>query len=68
MDFVSALEIVTGKKAELRLLDMQPGDVKETYSDTNQLQNWVDWVPSVSIAEGVEKFFFWYQKYYKKNN
>ena len=66
-DFISALESALGKKAETRLLEMQPGDVHSTFASTERLENWVDWKPQVSIKEGVAQFVNWYKDVYRPN-
>lgn len=64
-EFIFALETIIGKKAQLKLLDMQPGDVQNTFSDTKRLQDWIDWTPAISITEGVQNFVDWYKKHYQ---
>jgi len=46
---------------------MQPGDVSKTYSDTQLLENFVNYKPTTKIEEGVKKFVDWYINYYQKN-
>ncbi len=64
MDFISALEKRLGKKADMRLLPMQPGDVPETYADVDDLMAEVGFKPSTSIEEGIGRFVEWYREYY----
>jgi UDP-glucuronate 4-epimerase len=64
MTFIHAMELAIGKKAELNMLPMQPGDVKETYADTSSLINATGYRPQVSIEEGVKRFIEWYREYY----
>ena len=66
MDFIAALEDHLGRKAQMRLLPMQPGDVPETYADVDDLMAEVGFKPSTSIWEGIGKFVEWYREYYKK--
>ncbi len=66
MDFIAALEEHLGKKAEMRLLPMQPGDVPETYADVDDLMTEVGFKPSTSIEEGIGRFVTWYREYYGK--
>ncbi len=65
MQFIEILEKKLSLQADKVFLDMQKGDVKETWADINSLQKWVDYSPSTSIEEGIEKFIEWYIKYYK---
>lgn len=64
MDYISAIEQNLGIRAKKEFLAMQPGDVQVTSSDTSLLQQWVNYRPSTSIQEGVEKFVSWYQEFY----
>jgi UDP-glucuronate 4-epimerase len=66
MDFIAALEDHLGRKAKIRLLPIQPGDVPETYADVDDLIAEVGFKPSTSIQEGIGKFVEWYREYYEK--
>ena len=66
MDFIAALEDHLGRKAKMRLLPMQPGDVPETYADVGDLMAEVGFKPGTPIREGIGKFVEWYREYYKK--
>ncbi len=66
MDFIAALENHLGRKAQMRLLPMQPGDVPETYADVDDLMDEVGFRPDTSIDEGIGRFVGWYREYYKK--
>src|SRR5664279_1278245 len=45
MDFIGALEQALGKTAEKNYLPMQPGDIKATFADTIELEEWVGFKP-----------------------
>ncbi len=64
MDFIALIEKTLGRKAEVELLPMQPGDVKETYADISSSQRDFDFHPAVTIDEGVPRFIEWYREYY----
>ncbi|MBL1406460.1 MAG: NAD-dependent epimerase [Rhizobiales bacterium] len=64
MDFIGAIENAVGKKAELQLLPMQPGDVPDTYADVTDLIKDVDYKPDTSIQDGVSRFVNWYRGFY----
>jgi len=66
MDFIAVLEDHLGRKAQMRLLPMQPGDVPETYADVDDLTAEVGFKPGTSIREGIGRFVAWYREYYKK--
>lgn len=64
MDFIRAIEKVTGKKAILNMKEMQKGDVETTWADTTALERDYGYCPKVGIEEGVEKFVKWYREFY----
>ncbi len=61
---IDVLERCLGRKAERRLLPMQPGDVPETYADIDDLVKDVGFRPAISLEEGVARFVEWYRNYY----
>ena len=62
--YVEAVEAALGLKAELRLLPIQPGDMRETYADVSELEKWVGYRPVIEIDEGVRRFVAWYKDYF----
>ncbi|MFN7625626.1 MAG: NAD-dependent epimerase [Pirellula sp.] len=62
--FIEILETVIGKRADIRYLPLQPGDVLETYADVDSLSEAVGFAPSTSIEDGIAKFVAWYRTYY----
>jgi len=46
-------------------LPLQDGDVPATYANTDLLNDWVGFVPAVTVQEGVDNFIAWYRDYYK---
>ena len=64
LDFIHALEDATGKRAELRFLPMQAGDVEKTYADISETQRDFDFSPKTGVAEGLGHFVSWYKEYY----
>ncbi len=63
MDYIAAVEKYAGKKAEMRMLPMQPGDVSRTVADISKLRA-LGWAPSTRIDEGIARFVEWYRGYY----
>ncbi|MBY8189929.1 NAD-dependent epimerase [Vibrio fluvialis] len=66
MDFVKAIEDELGIEAKKKFREMQPGDVYQTYADTQDLFEATDYRPKVSVKEGVAEFVQWYRKFYQK--
>ncbi|MDX8391168.1 MAG: NAD-dependent epimerase [Mariprofundaceae bacterium] len=63
--FIEVLEDVLGRKAEKRMLPMQPGDVPATAADVQALTDAVAFSPDTSIEKGLCDFANWYREYYK---
>jgi UDP-glucuronate 4-epimerase len=53
-----------GKRAEKKMLPMQPGDVHATYADIDALRAAVGFAPSTPLATGIGRFVEWYKAYY----
>ena len=64
MDFISLLEKEIGKKAIKDFLPMQPGDVEETFADTENISEYIGFKPSTNIKKGIKEFISWYKNYY----
>ena len=67
-DYIKAIELNLEKKAKIVYEDMQPGDVKATYANTESLENEINFKPNTSINDGIKKFISWYISYYKKSS
>jgi UDP-glucuronate 4-epimerase len=65
MDYIEAIEEAIGKKAVKNMLDMQPGDVKQTYADVSLLEALTGYVPTTDVKAGIQAFVEWYRDYYK---
>ncbi|HEX9985059.1 MAG TPA: NAD-dependent epimerase [Thermoanaerobaculia bacterium] len=65
LSYISVLEKYLGKKAEMSLLPMQPGDVPATMADVSELEAAVGFRPRTSVDEGVRRFVEWYREYYR---
>jgi len=64
MRYIQALEKALGKKAQLELLPMQPGDVQATEADISRLVSDLGYRPQVDVETGVTRFVEWYCDYY----
>jgi UDP-glucuronate 4-epimerase len=63
--FIEVLENALGKKAEMKLMPMQPGDVPATYADIEDLTNDVGFKPTTPIEVGIPRFVKWYREFYR---
>ena len=62
--YIEVLEDCLGRKAERRLLPMQPGDVPDTWADVEALHRDVGYSPSTPVEVGVARFVEWYRDYH----
>ncbi|MFN7137003.1 MAG: NAD-dependent epimerase [Thermomonas sp.] len=62
--FVELLEQHLGRKAQMELLPLQPGDVPDTEADVSDLIAETGYRPQVAVEEGVARFVRWYRDYY----
>ena len=65
MDFIKEVEKNICKKAKIKFLPLQKGDVIKTYSNTSKLFKYFNYKPKVSIKIGIKNFINWYLDYYK---
>lgn len=68
MRYIEVIEECIGKKAEKNLLPLQPGDVPDTWADTDALAEDVGYRPSTPIEVGVKNFVDWYLDYHRKGS
>ncbi len=61
-DAITTIELATGRKAEIDYQPRHPSDVADTWADVSKARQLLDWVPSVSFAEGVERLVQWYRE------
>ena len=64
MEFIDLLEKHLGRKAQMRFLPMQPGDVEETYADTSALESLIGPMPRTGVDEGLARFVAWFKRYH----
>ena len=65
MKVVALLEEACGRKAEIEMLPMQPGDVPATYADISAISRDLGYAPATSIDVGVPAFVEWYKSYHR---
>jgi len=62
---IGVIEQACGRKAERRLLPMQPGDVRDTFADVSAIQRDLGFVPVTAIEVGIPRFVDWYRAYHR---
>lgn len=58
---VKTLENEIGKKAVLKKLSMQSGDVNRTFADISKAKELIGYDPKTKFEEGIKKFVNWYR-------
>ena len=65
LDFIEEIELNLDKKAEKIMLPMQPGDVKRTWANVDDLIEDYNYSPKTTIQQGVKEFVEWFKLFYK---
>jgi len=64
MEFIKLLEEKIGKKALINFKPMQTGDVVGTFADVTKIKDWINFSPSISLKDGLDRFVNWYINFY----
>lgn len=59
MEMVETIEKILGKKAKLKRLPMQPGDVNRTCADITYSKEKIGYDPQITFNEGIKRFIEW---------
>lgn len=62
--FIKKIEAAIGKKAKIKYLSKQKGDVFKTRADISRARNMLNYKPKVGLEEGLQKFIKWYRQFY----
>ncbi|MEA3343752.1 MAG: GDP-mannose 4,6-dehydratase [archaeon] len=57
---IETIENALGKKAKIRRMPLQPGDVTITYADITKSKKLLGYSPETSIEQGIRNFVKWY--------
>ena len=68
IDFIQNIESALDIKSIRDYKSIEPGDVIETFANTDALQKWINFVPNTSLEIGIKKFIDWYKTYYCKDS
>jgi UDP-glucuronate 4-epimerase len=64
INFIEILEKLWGKSTNKIMMPIQPGDLVKTVASVSKIQKYADYLPKISIEDGLEKFTDWYRDYY----
>jgi len=56
-DLIGMMEDIIGKKAKVKYIEKQKGDVRDTLADVSKASGLLRWVPKVDISGGLKKFY-----------
>ena len=59
---IDLIEQELGKKAQIKKLPEQPGDVHRTYADIGKAERFLHYQPKVPIEQGIRLFIAWYNE------
>ena len=65
LDYIQTIEHCLGRKAQLQMLPIQPGDIAATMADVSRLERATGFRPTTPVAEGVRRFIDWYRGFYR---
>jgi UDP-glucuronate 4-epimerase len=57
---IGMIEKVMGKKAFIKTLPDQPGDVHQTFADISKAKRLLNYEPQVQLEEGLQRFYNWF--------
>jgi UDP-glucuronate 4-epimerase len=61
-ELIRLIEEAFGKKANVKMLEPQPGDVSITYADISRAERKLGYHPKIKIEEGIKRFVEWYKR------
>ena len=62
-ELIEKIEEMVAKKADIKYIEKQKGDVRDTWADVSKAKEILHWVPKVNINSGLERFIEWYKWY-----
>jgi UDP-glucuronate 4-epimerase len=60
-ELIRLIEEALGKKANIEMLEPQPGDVSVTYADIAKAKRMLKYQPKVKMEKGIRRFVEWYK-------
>jgi UDP-glucuronate 4-epimerase len=67
IEFLEAIEVALGHRAQRNMLPLQMGDVEETWGSSQLLSELIDYVPTTNVTVGVHNFVEWYRGWARGN-
>ncbi len=64
MRYLEVLQEALGKRADMKMIPIQPGEPKDTWADVKRLHDLTGFTPATPIETGIENFVTWYKAHY----
>jgi UDP-glucose 4-epimerase len=61
-ELIKRMEEMVGRKADIKYIEEQKGDVRDTWADVSKARDILHWVPKANIISGLKRFIEWYKK------
>lgn len=61
-EMIQTIEEVTGKKANIRQMPEQEGDVPHTFADISKAKRLLNYQPTTKLKEGIQAFYDWFRE------
>ena len=65
-DLISIIESVSSKRAKIKKISLQQGDINTTCAEISKAKNLLGWEPQISFAEGIKRYWLWANQRDKK--
>jgi UDP-glucose 4-epimerase len=65
-ELINEIEKIVGKKAKVKYVEKQRGDVKDTLADVGKARELLNWTPKVDINAGLKSFMEWFISHFDK--
>ena len=62
---IDEIEKIVGKKAKIKNIEKQKGDVRDTWADVSKAKAMLNWKPKIDIHYGLRKYIGWYTNEYE---
>ena len=60
-DLIGMMEDIIGKKAKVKYIEKQKGDVRDTLADVSKASELLHWAPREDINAGLKSFIEWFK-------
>ncbi|MBM4308019.1 MAG: NAD-dependent epimerase/dehydratase family protein [Deltaproteobacteria bacterium] len=61
-ELIGMIESTLGKKAKIKVMENQPGDVSITYADISKARRLLNYQPKITMEEGIKRFVEWFKE------